>query len=177
MELWDLYDKNRQPLGVTHRRGIPITEGYHMTVHILVFSEDGKSLLIQQRAACKDTFAGLWDITAAGSVQAGESSAEGASRELAEELGIHLDLSEVRPHLTLNYRDGFGDYYLLRGNYDISSLALQPEEVQAARYATREEIISLIRSGEFIGYHESLIHLLFDMKDAYSSFSTSSGKK
>ena len=174
MELWDLYDKNRIPLGKTHKRGEKITDGYHLTVHILLFDASGERLLIQQRAACKDTFAGKWDITAAGSVQSGESSSLGAHRELLEELGIDQDFEHIRPHLTMNYRDGFGDYYLIHRDVDLTALTLQTEEVQAVRYASCDEIIELIRSGEFINYHESLIRFLFDVKNAYSSFSTSS---
>ena len=27
MELWDLYDKDRRPLGRTHQRGLPVPRG------------------------------------------------------------------------------------------------------------------------------------------------------
>ena len=36
MELWDLYDENRIPLGRTHPRGGPVPEG---TYHLAVYSE------------------------------------------------------------------------------------------------------------------------------------------
>ena len=171
MVIWDLYSKDRIPLGKTAVRGEKLTEGYHMTVHIAIFTEDGQKMLIQRRALDKDTFPGMWDISAAGSALAGETSAVAAHRELAEELGVNIDFEPIRPHFTLNYGNGFGDYYLVKRNIDLNTLVPQPEEVMDARYADCGEILKLIREGSFINYHESFIELLFDIKDRYGSFS------
>lgn len=170
MEVWDLYSGDRIPLGRTAVRGETLTDGYHMTVHIVIFTEDGKQMLIQRRSPDKDTFANMWDISAAGSALAGETSAMAAHRELYEELGLDMDFTNIRPHLTLNYGNGFGDYYLVKRSVDLDSLRLQPEEVCDARLADRETVLSMIRDGCFIDYHESFIELLFDIKDRYSSF-------
>ena len=48
---------------------------------------------------------------------------------------------------------------------DINSLSLQYEEVKAVKWATLDEILQMIKSGEFIPYHESFIELLFYLKD------------
>ena len=45
MELWDLYDKNRQKTGLTMRRGDPVPEGYYRAVvHISLFDSEGNVL-------------------------------------------------------------------------------------------------------------------------------------
>lgn len=165
MELWDLFDKDRMPLGKTMARGDVRPRGeYHQTVHICIFDPSGR-LLIQRRAETKDTFASLWDITAAGSVLSGEHSCEGAHRELLEEIGVDLDFSGVRPYFTLNHEGGFGDFYIfVLEEIDLSALRLQESEVQAVRYATLEEALALIDEGRFIPYHHSFIKLLFDMR-------------
>ncbi|GAC1323633.1 MAG: hypothetical protein NVSMB2_21440 [Chloroflexota bacterium] len=49
---------------------------------------------MQRRSDRKDTFAGLWDATAAGHWRFGET-AEQASREIDEELGIHIPFAEL----------------------------------------------------------------------------------
>ena len=68
--------------GEIHRLGLR-----HRSVHILVFNPRGE-LFLQQRAASKDINPGLWDTSAAGHVDHGESYDACARRELREELGI-----------------------------------------------------------------------------------------
>ncbi|MBN1308375.1 MAG: NUDIX domain-containing protein [Chitinispirillaceae bacterium] len=54
------------------------------------------ALLLQKRSPFKETFPGLWDISAAGHISAGDSSRETAVRELREELGISLKSNALR---------------------------------------------------------------------------------
>jgi isopentenyldiphosphate isomerase len=63
----------------------------HRAVHILVFNDIGQ-LLLQKRSMKKDLNRGLWDTSAAGHVDDGETYASCAPRELQEELGITADL-------------------------------------------------------------------------------------
>lgn len=55
--------------GDVHRDG-----DYHRAVHVWIFAESTQELLVQKRADCKDSFAGLWDISSAGHISAGDSS-------------------------------------------------------------------------------------------------------
>ena len=103
----------------------------------------------------------------------GDSSRSAAERETREELGLFLDLSAVRPSLTIHWENGFDDYYLLTRDVDIRSLHLQAEEVQAVCWASKEKILRMIDSGEFIPYEKSLIELLFFRKDHRSSHTRS----
>jgi isopentenyl-diphosphate delta-isomerase type 1 len=68
--------------GELHRLGLR-----HRAVHILVFNAQG-DLFLQKRSANKDINPNLWDTSAAGHVDRGESYDEAARRELMEELGI-----------------------------------------------------------------------------------------
>ena len=84
MELWDVYDIDRQLTGkVTERvNGKALPQGeYHLVVHIGIFNGKGE-LLIQQRQPWKAGYPNLWDVSAAGSALAGENSAQAAEREL-----------------------------------------------------------------------------------------------
>ena len=111
----------------------------------------------------------MWDITVGGSATMGDSSQDAAEREVFEEIGLKLDLQQVRPHLTVNFDKGFDDIYLLEQDVDIESLTLQESEVQRVKWATIEEIFEMLDSGEFIPYYKSLIQLLFDMKGKYGA--------
>ena len=65
MELWDVYDIDRQKTGKLAQRvnGKSMPEGeYHLVVHICLFNAKGQ-LLIQQRQLDKIGYPGLWDVT------------------------------------------------------------------------------------------------------------------
>ena len=170
MELWDIYDIDRVRTGRVAQRGKPASEGglgegeYHLVVHICVFNGRGQ-LLLQQRQKDKEGYPNLWDVSAAGSALAGETSAAAASRELREELGLVHDFTKERPFWTTHFERGFDDWYFIRIEADISDLRLQPEEVQDARWADLAEIERMLDSGEMVPYYRDLVRLWFVMKD------------
>ena len=97
MELVDLYDENRVPLGLTAERHCPKgANEYRMVVHVCLFDSRGR-LLIQKRTAEKRVWPCRWDVSVGGGVDAGETSRQGAEREFREELGCPLDLTDLRP--------------------------------------------------------------------------------
>lgn len=110
----------------------------------------------------------MWDITVGGSALAGESSHEAAERETLEEIGYKINLSNERPFFTINFEAGFDDYYLVEKEIDIESLILQYEEVQAVKWASREEVLQLIEEEKFINYW--FANNLFDMRKQRGSF-------
>ena len=169
MELWDVYDRDRKKTGKTMKRGNPFEdEVYHLVVHVCVFNSKDE-MLIQQRQPFKEGWPNMWDITAGGSAIAGDSSQTAAERELFEEIGYKMDLSNVRPHMTMNFGVGFDDYYLVEAEVEISTLKLQVEEVQRVKWASKYEIISIMDNGEFVPYYKNFIELLFDMRKKYGA--------
>lgn len=169
MEIWDLYDKDRIKTGETMVRGSKFKENtYHLVVHVCIFNLEGK-MLIQQRQPFKDGWPNMWDITVGGSAVSGDTSQLAAEREVYEEIGYKLSLDGIRPSLTINFDKGFDDIYLIQKDVDISKLKLQYEEVQSVKWASKEEILSMIDEEIFIPYHKSLIDLLFFMRASKNS--------
>jgi isopentenyldiphosphate isomerase len=167
MELWDVYDVNRNKTNKTMVRGEPFEQGnYHLVVHVCIFNSKGE-LLIQQRQPFKEGWSNMWDITVGGSATKGDTSQSAAERELFEEIGLRVDLRNIRPHITITFNNGFDDVYLIQEDVDISKLSLQYEEVQKVKWASKEEITSMIENGEFIPYYQSLIQLFFDIRKQY----------
>ncbi len=137
MEYFETFDDAGERLGlvardVVHRSGL-----WHKSAQVFVFDEAG-ALLIQQRAADKDLYAGLWDYSVGEHLQPGESFVAGARRGLREELGIdNVELSalgelrRVRQH-----GDGYDDRELQRAFRCRWSgeLTVDPVEVAATRY-------------------------------------------
>ena len=160
-EKWDLYDIERVKTGETIERGKSLPPNrYHLVIHVCVFGSDGR-MLIQQRQPFKEGWSNMWDVTVGGSAVSGDTSQTAAEREVMEEIGLPISLDGERPRITINFDVGFDDIWCVNRDVDISKLKLQYEEVQAVKWATKEEILAMIDSGEFIPYHKSLIDLFF----------------
>jgi isopentenyldiphosphate isomerase len=106
---------------------------------VLLFDSQGR-LCVQQRTLSKAVYPGHWDAAAGGMVQAGESYALSAERELAEELGVTgVPLQEHGRFLfeAPGNRLWCGVFSAV---WD-GPLVLQPEEISQVRYLTAEELI------------------------------------
>jgi isopentenyldiphosphate isomerase len=160
-EIIDLYDVDRVPTGKTARRGEPLEEGtYRMVVHVCIFNSKGE-MLIQKRADDIVRWPSYWDISVGGGASAGDTSRMAAERETAEELGLSIDFSDRRPVISVNFSDGFDDFYTIEMDLSPEDLQLQTEEVADARWASREEIEGMIDDGSFIPYQKELLGYLF----------------
>lgn len=166
-ELWDVYTSERQLIGKTHRRGDVLPTGeYHIAVHVCILNSKNE-LLIQRRQPFKHGWPNMWDLSASGSVLAGETSSEAAEREAYEELGVKLDLMGTRPYFTVNFGNGFGDFFIVKQDIELSELKLQAEEVREAKWVSREEVLEMQDEGTMIPY--LFLDKLFETMDFYDT--------
>jgi isopentenyldiphosphate isomerase len=130
-------DDRDRVIGRRPRREIHASGLRHRAVHILVFNDQGQ-LFMQKRSMKKDLNKGLWDTSAAGHVDDGESYELCAPRELSEELGINAELSalfklEATPALGMEFIQVYrclhnGPFVLASDEIDEGAW-LTPEEV------------------------------------------------
>jgi isopentenyl-diphosphate delta-isomerase len=112
---------------------------FHATVHIWLFTTDAK-VLLQKRGLNKKVFPGLWDISVAGHIGAGESILTAAKREVFEEIGLQLtdtDFTKIatRKH-QISHKNGiidneFHQVFIAELKIPLTKLALQETEVAA----------------------------------------------
>lgn len=150
MELWDLLDHNRKPLGVTHPRGrqYPMPRGtYHTVVSVFTVDSRGR-LLLTLRAPTKGMYPNYWEFTG-GSGVAGEDSLTAAHRELSEETGIDCPPEELTLLGTIREPSAFMDCYLCRPGVAGEELAvtLQEGETVDYRWVTFFELETMIHKG------------------------------
>ena len=156
MELWDLYDENRNLTGKTHVRGDRIPDGmYHLVVHVWIRDSRGR-YLISQRSADRPTFPLLWECVG-GSVTAGEDSLMGAMRETEEEVGVCLNpqrgrvlFSKVRGRIEGRYFGDIMDVWLFTHDGQAQLENATTDEVAQVRWATPGEIRMLWDQGAFV---------------------------
>ena len=125
-----------------HRLGL-----YHASVHIWFYTEH-KELLFQKRAGNKDTYPGLWDISVAGHISAGEDPKTSAIREIQEEIGLsimdhELDFLKIYPSQKRPapgiIDNEFHHIYVSELKTPITQLTLQKEEVSDIQLLGIEE--------------------------------------
>lgn len=125
----------QQERGEVHRQGL-----MHRACHIVLFNTAGQ-VFVQQRSRHKDVNPGLWDTSAAGHVEAGESYAQCAVRELAEELGVELAESalEILHRMPPAPDNGMEHIAVYRVVSD-QSLTLQADEIADGRWLSAAEL-------------------------------------
>lgn len=147
MEKWDLYDQNGNKLNEIGIRGQPLQEGkYHLVVEIWTINDENE-ILITQRDKNKP-FGLLWECTG-GSVIAGESSIEGAIRELYEETGLKANKNDLEKVGRTFMDQTIYDIYVYRHNFDLADVCLQEGETVAVQKVTKEELLVLVSQGQF----------------------------
>ena len=123
------------PRAEIHRLGLR-----HRSAHILLFDRTGR-VFLQRRSRHKDVNAGLWDTSAAGHVDPGESYDDCARRELSEELGIACPTEGLERlfKLDASAMTGWEFIQVYRTVHD-GPLRLNPDEIEEGRWLRPEEI-------------------------------------
>ncbi|MDD3175425.1 MAG: NUDIX domain-containing protein [Candidatus Nanoarchaeia archaeon] len=96
----------------------------------------------------------LWDHSAAGHFSEKESYVEGAKRELFEELGIDVELNDLK-EIVYEKRESikpnkknlrFVKIYLLRKKVLVKDMILDPNEVKEVKYFNKDDLKKLLET-------------------------------
>lgn len=138
-EIVMIVDEQNREVGAAPRRVMRAQGLPHRSTYVLVFNTQG-DLYVQKRTMSKDIYPGYYDPAAGGVVLVGESYEAGATRELAEEMGIR-DVP-LTPLFTFYYTDAHSKVWgrVFSCVYD-GELVLQPEEVESGAYVPLAEIL------------------------------------
>ncbi len=145
-EIWDLYDRDRNPLGITHIRGQYLKSGtYHIAVGIWTVNSKNE-VLLTLRSPLKRDWPNVWENTA-GSLVHGETSRQGAVRELYEETGIKISEDELFFLGTERGRNAIGDCYIVRNDTALEDIVFQEGETCDAKWVSLSELDKMIEEG------------------------------
>ncbi|KAK8258600.1 hypothetical protein V6Z12_D02G118400 [Gossypium hirsutum] len=140
-----------KPRGDVHRDG-----DYHKAVHVWIFTESTQELLLQKRADCKDSWPGLWDISSAGHISAGDSSLITAHSQDTEVSDVkYISFGEYRSHLAeadpkyvpydVNKQYGLVFDIITKENNEARSLILQKQLRRYAPVSLTAEVVNFLQ--------------------------------
>ena len=147
-ELLDVYDKNKKLTGkIIDRKSIELLNDneYVITVHCFIINLSNQ-ILVTQRSLTKNR-GGKWEETH-GALRTGETSVEGIKRELKEEIGLDVQISELRLIKTFIRKNKIRDVYILKKNIPLKKIKLNDGEVMNCKYVDLEEFKGMIKNKE-----------------------------
>lgn len=95
-----MVDEDGEPVGTVVERAEAHARGVlHRTSHVWVLRRRGGAVevLLQLRAAAKESYPERYDVSSAGHIPAGAGYVDSALRELREELGLEAAPAEIVP--------------------------------------------------------------------------------
>ncbi|WMI67447.1 NUDIX domain-containing protein [Mangrovimonas sp. YM274] len=125
---------------------------YHNTAHLWLYTQKGE-ILLAQRSFEKAICPGMWDVSVAGHVDAGERIEEAAIRETQEELSLSLHENKL---MKIGVFDCFQSYpsgiidnefhhtYIAQLLVPLKTLKPQPGEVEALKLVDIETFKDLL---------------------------------
>jgi isopentenyldiphosphate isomerase len=132
-------DHNDQLLGSLPRAQLRERGLIGRGTYILLFNSAGQ-MCVHRRTLSKAIYPGYWDVAAGGMVQADESYAESAARELEEELGVSGVALTAHEQFFFDQPGNRIWCAVFSAVWD-GPLKLQPEEVIEARFITVDEVL------------------------------------
>lgn len=144
-ELLDIVNDADEVTGQASRAEVHRLKHRHRATHMLLSNSRGE-VFVQLRSYSKDNSPGLWDTSAAGHVDAGESYMACAVREVYEELGITIveDQLEFLCRITPSADNGF-EFVMAYCIQSDDPLTLQPDEIADGRWLSPASLDDWIR--------------------------------
>lgn len=136
-ELFDIVNDRDEVVGQARRADVHAQGLLHRAVSIFVFNTRGQ-LLMQLRTATKDQYPLCWTSSCSGHVDAGEDYATAAQREMVEELGLTVKLTELAKF------DGgpetANEFTVLYSATADAIPAAEPEEIERVEFVDVDEV-------------------------------------
>ena len=129
MELLDTYFSQYQKTGhVVDRSSYKgdLSGEYLMVVHLCVFNSRGE-MLIQKRQLHKDRYPGMWDLSAGGFVQSGETVNDAVLREAREEIGVDFGAADIKYIMTVPFSYVLDGFFSVQGDFKIEDFTVQQQ--------------------------------------------------
>ena len=167
MELWDIYDSNKNKTGkviARNNRSMLKVGEYHLVVEAVIINPKGE-ILLGKRASSKEKFPLMWECCGGACIK-GETSLQGILREIKEELGLEFKEKDAIFYKTIKDDEAkdFKDIWLFKGNIFIEDIKFADGEVIDVKWVTEEKFKKMCKEKEIVPTND------FTIEDYEKSF-------
>ncbi len=159
-ELIDILDETGRKTGESlprnevHKKGL-----WHRAIVCAIINEKNE-ILLQQRSFNKEKNAGMWDISVAGHISAGQDSLSATQREIKEEVNVDSKCDELQ--LIKTYKDQrvirpdfienqIYDFYILRKNgLTMADITVQESEVEQIAFVDINSLNKMVSNRQVV---------------------------
>jgi 16S rRNA (adenine1518-N6/adenine1519-N6)-dimethyltransferase len=143
-ELFDVCDEQNQVIGQLTRGEVHAKGLRHRAVHVFITNQWG-DLYLQKRSHLKDVHPLVWDSSAAGHLDVGESYAACAVRELEEEMGIRVAETKWIASIPAKPQTGW-EFVELHAAVHNGPMRYAPDEIDCGGWFKLDQIEAWIRA-------------------------------
>jgi isopentenyl-diphosphate Delta-isomerase len=152
-EYLDILDEEGMSINKKKTREEVHRKGYwHRTAHVWIINDKGE-VLVQKRAAKKDSSPNKWDLSTGGHIASKKDAKSTAIAEAKEELSLTLKKKELVFLFTFKHfsqpkirfkNNEFQDVFLVKKNLDLKRLKLQAEEVADVQFINYKKLKKIL---------------------------------
>ncbi len=150
-DIFDVVDSSDSVMFTLSRSQVHALGLCHRAAHVLIFSGDAnaRKILLQKRSATKDLYPNLYTTSCSGHVDSGETYETAVVREMFEETGLRVDISELRyigkVKPCLENGNEFTAVFEFNCPED-TKFSFNPEEVAALEWMNEREFVEKTQS-------------------------------
>ena len=142
-DIFDVVNEDDEAIGREPRSVVHAKELRHRAAHVLVFNAAGE-IFLQLRSQTKDNNPGVWDSSCSGHVDAGESYAVAAERELMEEIGLLVE-EPLEPLFKINACEETGQEFVwVYRTQSEGPFTLNTDEIDEGRWLSPKVVTSAL---------------------------------
>lgn len=151
-EIFDIVNERDEVVGQATRAEVHAQGLMHRAVHVLVFNRRGE-VFLQKRSLSKDRSPGLWDSSASGHVDSGESYDACAVRELREEIGLKIPKPPKRLFKLAACEETDHEHVWVYRCVADGPMTLHPQEIERGEWVAPEKVTQWVtdRPQDFAG--------------------------
>jgi len=163
MELLDVYDNEGKITGRIVERDTykeNLSKDEHIGIAQIFIENNNGDFLIEESA--KTT--GFKYLPVSGHITSGETPKEAIIRETKEEIGLDISNEDVKDVGSFIIDRPVRFIFYLKKDIDLTTLKLQPEEVESVSYKSATEMMYLIEKGLMHPVHRDIVPKVLKLK-------------
>jgi len=147
-DIFDIVDENDRVVASALRSRVHADRLMHRAAHVLIFSKNFSKILLQKRSSKKDSYPFCWTTSCSGHIDSGETYDIGVIREMKEETGLEISISQFEKigKISASEKTGFEWTFVYTLSIDENSkLSYSSEEIDSFKWVSLADFERILK--------------------------------